>query len=66
MTIILSHQCPGQHVVRLLQTVNGKFAVEYGKHYRNGMSYGQAAKELGECIMHAACCASLIRGNDNV
>lgn len=61
MTIILSHQCPGQHVVRLLQTGVGRFAVEYGKHYRNGMTYAQAAKELGECIMHAATCAGLIR-----
>lgn len=38
------------------QSVN-RFTVTYGKHVRKGLSYAQAAQELGACLLHSACCA---------
>ena len=58
--IVLSHQCPGQHVVRLIQTGLNSFTVEYGSDVRQRLSYEGAAKEFGACVMHAAVCAGLI------
>lgn len=58
MIIILSHQCPGQHVVRLLRD-GQKFAVEYGHDQKRNLTESQAAHEFGECVMHAAKCANL-------
>jgi hypothetical protein len=34
------------------------FNVRYGRQYRTELTYGEAAKELGECIMHALACDS--------
>lgn len=34
-----------------------RFTVEYGNHARTGLSYAEAAEELGECIMHSLACA---------
>lgn len=36
------------------------FSVTYGKQERQRLTYAEAAKELGECIMHAATCAGLV------
>ena len=46
--------------IELSQNSRGKFTVTYGKQVHKGMTYGQAAKELGVCIMHALACESLI------
>jgi len=32
------------------------FIVEYGEHVRRGMSYEEAPKDLGICIMHSLAC----------
>jgi len=43
--------------VRLEQYgASGLFRVVYGKQVKRGLSYGQAAFELGKSIMHALAC----------
>ncbi len=50
--------------IRLFQTGKNKFTVEYGKQVDSGLSYSQAAMELGRSIMHAlACDSKLDNGN---
>ena len=34
------------------------FRVTYGKQIKSGLTYAQAAKELGECLFHALACES--------
>lgn len=46
--------------LRLTQTGPGRFTVNYGLSERRNLTYPQAAKELGECIMHALCCEGQI------
>ncbi len=36
------------------------FSVVYGSQVKNGLSYGGAAHEFGECLMHALGCAGKI------
>lgn len=36
------------------------FTVTYGLQVKPGLSYAEAAKELGECLLHAANCDGLI------
>lgn len=43
--------------VTLHQTGKDRFTVTYGLQVREGLTYGEAAKEYGECIMHSAACA---------
>lgn len=40
----------------LYQTGFDKFAVRYGLQLKEGLSYAEAAAELGACIMHALAC----------
>lgn len=42
--------------VRLIQTGADRFRVEYGQQVRRGLTYGEAARELGSAIMHALAC----------
>jgi len=42
--------------VTLEQTGIDRFTVTYGKQVKSGLRYGQAATELGACIMHALAC----------
>lgn len=42
--------------VRLEQTGVDKFVVTYGKQVKSGLTYAQAASELGADIMHALAC----------
>ena len=42
--------------ITLSQTSKGLFAVQYWKQRKSGLTYAAAARELGECIMHAAAC----------
>lgn len=44
--------------IRLTQSAAGKFTVTYGKQVFPGLSYGDAAKQLGQVIMHALACES--------
>jgi len=46
--------------VKLEQKANGKFKVTYGNHVRYDLSYGSAARELGECIMHSLACSGTL------
>ena len=36
------------------------FEVRYGKQVRRGLSYVEAAHELGECILHALSCGGTV------
>lgn len=47
-----------EYPVRLEQTGRNKFNVVYGLQVKEGLTYEQAALELGSCIMHALACAS--------
>lgn len=49
----LAHQYP----IKLEQAADGSFRVTYGLQVKAGLGYAEAAKELGECIMHSAACA---------
>lgn len=42
--------------VRLYQNGKDKFTVEYGLQVKKGLDYADAAKELGQCLMHALAC----------
>ena len=42
--------------ITLKQDARGRFTVRYWKQVKAGLSYTDAAKELGACIMHAAAC----------
>ena len=42
--------------IELRQTGLDEFRVVYGKQSGGGLSYEQAAKELGESIFHALAC----------
>lgn len=52
------------HEVHLTQTIDSEgftdYTVQYGKQVTSGLTYADAARELGECIMHSLACASLI------
>jgi hypothetical protein len=39
--------------IELKRKSNNNFSVIYGKQFKDGVTYADAAKELGECIMHA-------------
>lgn len=38
----------------------GNFRVTYGKQTLTNLTYRDAAKELGECLMHALACEGLL------
>ena len=42
--------------IRLIQTGIDRFTVQYGLQVKKGLAYGEAAYELGGCIMHALAC----------
>jgi hypothetical protein len=42
--------------IKVEQNARGKFRVTYGREVRDGLGYGQAAHELGECMFHALAC----------
>ena len=61
--LVCSHRTKGQYAVNLYQTRAGRsqrFAVVYGQQHSDGLTYAQAAKEFGECVMHAETCAGNI------
>lgn len=60
MSPIVEHVAPGQHAVALWQRANGKFIVTYGLQTKDQLTYAQAAREFGECVMHACTCAGEI------
>jgi len=37
-----------------------QFRVTYGQQVRGNLTYSQAAKELGECLMHAIACTGAL------
>jgi hypothetical protein len=45
------------HGVTLMQVRKGKYVVVYGMNVSSVFDYAQAAKDFGECIMHALQCA---------
>lgn len=55
-------EIPDQCAVELLQTPAGRrrFQVRYGAVLRKDLTYAEAAKEYGECVMHALSCAGLV------
>lgn len=59
---VTTHTIDGQHSVTLWQYKHAadEFAVSYGAQYHAGMTYDEAAAELGACLMHAATCAGLM------
>ena len=59
----MKHCCTitgGDTLVMLHQYPEGDFVVTYGKQMKTQLTYGEAASELGACIMHSLSCASMI------
>lgn len=48
----------GDYPVSLYKLNAETFAVEYGCQTSVGLSYSDAAKEYGQCVMHSLACAS--------
>jgi len=46
--------------ISLTQTRDDLFTVRYGVQVKTGLNYATAARELGECILHALACDSKI------
>ena len=46
----------GAHDIALDQQGKDRFRVTYGVQVKEGLTYAEAAKELGVCIMHALAC----------
>lgn len=46
--------------IELRQQGRDRFSVRYGLQLKTGLSYGQAARELGMCIMHMQACEGLL------
>lgn len=46
--------------VAMVQTGCNKFTVIYGLQVKAGLNYAQAAKALGEAILHHLACESII------
>lgn len=66
MTRLFTIQIPGQYEVSLSCKTSDPekardrdlphYSVMYGKQVSSKLTYSQAAKELGKCLMHAAYC----------
>lgn len=52
--------------ITLHQNGSDSFRVSYGAQVSRGLSYADAARELGESIMHALACEGRIEGRKNV
>lgn len=48
--------CLLQGIVSLQQRGQDNFLVRYGRQIKAGLTYTEAAKELGACLMHQAAC----------
>ena len=46
----------GSQLIELRQLGRDSFTIRYGLQVKTRLSYGEAARELGECIMHACAC----------
>lgn len=46
--------------VTLYQTGRDRFTVVYGKQVKKGLTYADAASELGACLMHQAACDGVL------
>ena len=55
MTTIFKTEVAG-YEIKLHQVTPRSFCVIYGEQVSTGLTYSQAAQELGECIMHALAC----------
>ena len=50
----------GAFPIHLDQQGRDRFTVIYGKQVKNDLTYGEAASELGTCIMHALACEGML------
>lgn len=67
-TLVFSHggpnpYAPGRQYIELLQEGPDCFTVRYGALLARGLSYAQAARELGGFLMHNCACAGLIESD---
>lgn len=49
--------------ISLAQQGPNLFTVTYGKQVHYGLTYREAAVEIGECIMHSLACEGLVDAN---
>ena len=54
----------GSMLIELRQQGRDVFSVRYGLQLKTRLGYSTAARELGECIMHAAACDGLLDNSD--
>lgn len=50
----------GSSLIELRQQGRDRFSVRYGLQLKTGLSYADAAAELGACIMHSLACDGLL------
>lgn len=50
----------GGYPIVLSQQGVDSFTVQYGKQFDRNLSYGEAAKKFGECLMHSLSCEGKI------
>lgn len=65
MTTVFETTIAGYDIT-LIQRGEDVFSVIYGKQRENGLSYAEAAKELGQCIMHALACEGKLENESEV
>lgn len=53
-------ECFHTGAVTLFQTGRDRFTVVYGKQVKKGLTYADAASELGACLMHQAACDGVL------
>lgn len=50
----------GSHMIELRQQGRNRFSVRYGLQLHAGLTYSEAAADLGSCIMHMQACDGLL------
>lgn len=53
---ICTHQKVAGFDLKLEQYADGRFKVTYGAQAWRGLTYGAAARQYGECLMHGLAC----------
>lgn len=55
---MLTYKTPGQYGVKLMQNEDGTYRIIYGAEQHMHLTYHDACRVLGECLMHAAHCVN--------
>lgn len=59
----VKHVVANECAVTITQKGKNKFTVQYGQQITKNLTYEEAAKEMGQCLMHSMVCAGWIESN---